>query len=304
MTAHLFPHPTPGRNGQVEGLVYINGELVPREEARISVFDHGFLYGNGLFETMRAYQGRIFRVEHHLQRLFLALDFLQFPIPFTFDSLKKALYRTIEANRLTDAYIRLNITRGEGATIPDPTTCKSPNLIIITREYVPYSPALYQKGYRAKIVQVRPSAQTPAITMKTANFINNIIAKKEAKESGCNEGIMVNTDGFITESTVSNIFLVQGNRLSTPGREVGLLPGVTRQAVLELAGSQQLQIEEGKFIPGDLCAADEAFLTNSLIEIMPLVEVDGHPIGPGTPGPVTRGLMVAYKELVERELKR
>lgn len=287
----------------MERLVYINGELVNREEARISVFDHGFLYGHGLFETMRAYQGRIFRVEHHLQRLFLSLDVLEFPIPFTFDSIKKALYKTLEANALTDAYIRLNVTRGEGATVPDPATCARPNVIILTREYVPYSPALYEKGYRAKIVLVRPSAQSPAVTMKTANFINNIIAKTEAKQGGYNEGIMVNTDGFITESTVSNIFMLQGSHLATPAREVGLLPGITRQAVLELAESQHLTTDEGKFMPSQLYAADEAFLTNSLIEIMPLVEVDGHPIGSGSPGPVTRNLMDAYKKLIKRELK-
>ena len=155
--------------------VYINGDLIPKEEAKVSIFDHGFLYGDGLFETMRAYKKRIFRLEHHLQRLFLSLEYLKFPIPFNFDSLKEAIYKTMEANRLGDAYIRLNITRGEGATVPDPTTCKSPNIIIITREYVPYSPALYQNGYRGKVVNVRPSPHTPSVNMKTLNFLNHIM---------------------------------------------------------------------------------------------------------------------------------
>ena len=287
----------------MEQFVYINGELIPRNEARVSVFDHGFLYGNGLFETMRAYKRKIFRLEHHLQRLFLSLESLSFPIPFTFDSLKEAIYKTIEANRQEDAYIRLNITRGEGATVPDPTTCKNPNLIIITRDYLPYAPSLYQKGYRGKVVQVRPSPHTPTATMKTLNFLDHIIAKMEAKAAGFNEGILVNTDGFVTEGTVSNIFIVTGNRVATPAREAGLLPGVTRQVILELAEDKQIKGEETKITPHQLAGADEAFLTNSLVEIMPLVELDGHPIGAGTPGPVTQQLTVSYKKRVQEELK-
>jgi branched-chain amino acid aminotransferase len=287
----------------VRGLVYINGELIPGEEAKVSVFDHGFLYGDGLFETMRAYQRRIFRLEHHLQRLFLSLEYLKFLIPFNFDYLKEAIYKTIEANRLEDAYIRLNITRGEGATVPDPATCRTPNLIIITREYVPYSSALYQKGYTGKIVGVKPSPHMPTISMKTLNFLNHIIAKMEAKASGFNEGIMVNTDGFVTEGTVSNIFMIKGGSLFTPAKEVGLLPGVTRQAVLEIAEAKGLKTREAKITINELLMAEEAFLTNALIEILPLVRVDEHPIGKGIPGPLTQELMSAYKELVKKELK-
>jgi branched-chain amino acid aminotransferase len=283
--------------------VYINGELIPGEEAKVSVFDHGFLYGDGLFETMRAYQRRIFRLEHHLQRLFLSLEYLKFLIPFNFDSLKEAIYKTIEANRLEDAYIRLTVTRGEGATVPDPATCKAPNLIIITREYVPYSSALYQKGYKGKIVGVKPSPHMPTISMKTLNFLNHIIAKMEAKASGFNEGIMVNTDGFVTEGTVSNIFMIKEGSLFTPAKEVGLLPGVTRQAVLEIAEAKGLKTREAKITVNELLMAEEAFLTNALIEILPLVGVDERPLGKGIPGPLTQELMSAYKELVKGELK-
>ena len=287
----------------MRGLVYINGKLIPGEEAKVSVFDHGFLYGDGLFETMRAYQRRIFRLEHHLQRLFLSLEYLKFLIPFNFDYLKEAIYKTIEANRLEDAYIRLTVTRGEGATVPDPATCKAPNLIIITREYVPYSSALYQKGYKGKIVGVKPSPHMPTISMKTLNFLNHIIAKMEAKASGFNEGIMVNTDGFVTEGTVSNIFMIKEGSLFTPAKEVGLLPGVTRQAVLEIAEDKGLKAREAKITINELLMAEEAFLTNALIEILPLVRVDEHPIGKGIPGPLTQELMSAYKELVKEELK-
>ena len=287
----------------MRGLVYINGKLIPGEEAKVSVFDHGFLYGDGLFETMRAYQRRIFRLEHHLQRLFLSLEYLKFLIPFNFDSLKEAIYKTIEANRLEDAYIRLNVTRGEGATVPDPATCKAPNLIIITREYVPYSSALYQKGYKGKIVGVKPSPHMPTISMKTLNFLNHIIAKMEAKASGFNEGIMVNTDGFVTEGTVSNIFMIKEGSLFTPAKEVGLLPGVTRQAVLEIAEAKGLKTREAKITVNELLMAEEAFLTNALIEILPLVGVDERPLGKGIPGPLTQELMSAYKELVKGELK-
>jgi len=252
---------------------------------------------------MRAYKKRVFRIEHHLQRLFFSLEYLKFPIPFTFSSVKEAIYKTIEANRLEDAYIRLNVTRGEGATVPDPATCKTPNLIVITREYVSYTPALYQKGYRGKVVSVKTSPHSPSANMKTLNFLNHIIAKMEAKESGFNEGIMVNTEGFITEGTVSNIFMVKDGSLSTPAKEMGLLPGITRQAVLEIAEAKQMQAEEGKITLNKLLEADEAFLTNSLVEIMPLIEVDGHAVGKGTPGPVTQELIRSYKELVRKELK-
>lgn len=291
------------KESSVGNLVYINGELVPKETASVSVFDHGFLYGNGLFETMRAYRKRIFRLEHHLQRLFLSLEYLKFPIPFTFDTLKEAIRETIAANHLEDAYIRLNVTRGEGASVPDPTTCKSPTIIIIAREYLPYSPALYQKGYSGKVVTVRPSPHTPSTGMKTLNFLNHIIAKMEAKESGFNEGILVNTEGFVTEGTVSNIFMVKGDTLSTPSRAVGLLPGVTRQVILELAQEKELTTVEGTITPHQLSDADEAFLTNSLVEIMPLVALDGQPLGKGVPGPVTQELIPAYRKLVKKELQ-
>jgi branched-chain amino acid aminotransferase group I len=283
--------------------VHINGTLIRREDARISVFDHGFLYGNGLFETMRAYQGKVFRLEQHLKRLFLSIEFLHYPRTFTPASLEKAIYETIEANRSPDAAIRLTVTRGEGDPVPNPDTCGAPTVIIITREYLPPSLALYNQGYSATIARQRLSAQLPASAMKTCSYVNTIIARTEAKESGCNEGIIVNTEGFITECTVSNIFMVRGNRLETPSRESGLLPGVTRQAVLELAWIQHLQPEEGKYTPEQLLSADEALVTNSLIEIMPLVTVDGHAIGGGKPGAVTRALMAEYKELVRRELK-
>jgi len=275
----------------VEELVYINGDLIPKEDAKISVFDHGFLYGYGLFESMRAYQKKVFRLEHHLQRLFFSLEYLKFPISFSLSSIDEAIYKTIEANQLKDAYIRLNLTRGEGATVPDPTTCKAPNLIIITRQYVPYSPALYQKGYKGKVVHLRPNSHVPCFTMKTLNFLNHITAKMEAKETGFNEGIMVNTDGFITEGTVSNIFMLKGKLLSTPARELGLLPGITRQTILEIANNRGLKTKEAKITLKELLEADEAFLTNSLIEIMPLVEIDGLPIGKGIPGPLTQELM-------------
>ena len=287
----------------MEQYVHINGTLIPRDQARVSVFDHGLLYGNGLFETMRAYRGRIFRLEQHLRRLFVSLEYLEYPVSFTPASLEKAIHETLEANRTPDASIRLTVTRGEGDPVPDPATCGSPTVIITTREYRPPSPALYSQGFSATIVGMRQSPRLPSVSLKTCSFINTLIARSEAKEAGCNEGIVVNTDGFITECTVSNIFMVRGSRLETPSRGTGLLPGVTREAVLELAPTGQLQPEEGTFTPEQLLSADEAFVTNSLIEIMPLVKVDGHAIGTGTPGPATGILMDAYRELVRRELK-
>jgi branched-chain amino acid aminotransferase group I len=287
----------------MEQYVHLNGKLIRREDARISVFDHGFLYGNGLFETMRAYRGKIFRAKQHLKRLFLSIECLQYPLALTPASLEKAVYETIEANRTPDASIRLTVTRGKGDPVPDPETCGDPTVIIITRPYLPPSPALYSRGYSAMIVRMRQSAQLPAVTMKTSSFITPLLARREAKTSGCNEGIVVNTDGFLTECTVSNIFMLRGDRLQTPSRETGLLPGITREAVMELAERHNLLPEEGTFTPEQLLSADEAFVTNSLIEIMPLVKVDGHRIGSGSPGAATRKLMTAYRELVQRELK-
>jgi branched-subunit amino acid aminotransferase/4-amino-4-deoxychorismate lyase len=252
---------------------------------------------------MRAYRGKIFRAASHLKRLFHSLEFLNYPLALTPAVLEQAIYETIEANRTPDAAIRLTVTRGVGDPVPDPETCGSPTVIIITRPYQPPAPALYSQGYSAMMVRMRQSAKLPAVTMKTCSFITPLLAKREAQASGCNEGIMVNTDGFISECTVSNIFMLRGDRLQTPSRETGLLPGITREAVLELAASQNLRPEEGTFTPGQLLSSDEAFVTNSLIEIMPLVKVDGQAIGSGTPGAATRNLAAAYKELVRRELK-
>ncbi len=309
LTINRIVHPTsriPGTDigyPAMEQYVHLNGKLIRREDARISVFDHGFLYGNGLFETMRAYRGKIFRAAQHLKRLFRSIECLSYPLGLTPAALEKAVYETIEANRTPDASIRLTVTRGAGDPVPDPDTCGTPTVIIITRPYQPPSPALYRQGYSAMTVRMRQSAQLPAVTMKTCSFITPLLARREAKASGCNEGIVVNTDGFITECTVSNIFMLRGDLLQTPSRETGLLPGITREAVLELAASQNLQSDEGTFTPEQLLSADEAFVTNSLIEIMPLVKVDGQAIGSGTPGAVTRNLTAAYKELVRRELK-
>jgi D-amino acid aminotransferase len=287
----------------LEQYVHINGALIPREKACVSVFDHGLLYGNGLFETMRAYQGKIFRLEQHLRRLFVALEHLEYPISFTPASLEKAIHETLEANRTPDASIRLTVTRGTGDPVPDPATCGTPTIIITTRDYHPPAPELYSRGYGAVIINMRQDPRLPSASLKTCSFINTLIARSEAKEAGCNEGIVVNTDGFVTECTVSNIFMVRGSRLETPSRGTGLLPGVTREAVLELAPTGQLQPEEGTFTPEQLLSADEAFVTNSLIEIMPLVTVENHAIGTGTPGQATRSLMDSYRELVRRELK-
>jgi len=287
----------------LEQYVHINGTLIPRDQARVSVFDHGLLYGNGLFETMRAYRGKIFRLAQHLWRLFVSLECLEYPVSFTPASLETAIYETLEANRTPDASIRLTVTRGTGDPVPDPATCGSPTVIITTRDYRPPSPELYRTGYSALIVRMRQGPRLPSVSMKTCSFINTLIAKSEAKKAGCNEGIVLNTDGCITECTVSNIFMVRGSRLETPSRGTGLLPGVTREAVLELAPILQLQPAEGTYTPELLLSADEAFVTNSLIEIMPLVKVDDRAIGTGTPGRVTGNLMDAYRELVRRELK-
>ena len=283
----------------MEQIVYLNGVLLPQSQARISPFDLGFLYGYGLFETMRAYSGRIFQLSTHLERLRHSAGLIGLPLD-AFD-LEKSCYDTLKANNLKEARIRLTVSIGEGEAIPDPPHNPKPTVLVIATSYTPPTAEVYRKGFKALVSSIRQNSQSPISRLKSANCLNNILAKKAAKAVGTDEALLLNEKGFLCEGGTSNIFLVSKGNLLTPNEESGCLPGITRQAVIELASKLGIGVTQ-KGIPLDeLSQADEAFLTSSLIEVMPLTGVDGKPIGGGKRGKVTERLMTAYKKRVAME---
>jgi len=282
----------------VEEIVYLNGSLLPVSQARLSPSDYGFLYGYGLFETMRAYSGRIFRVEKHLARLSRSAKLLGIDLRSDIPDLEKALYNTLQANNLSNARIRLTLSGGEGEPVPD-LLPQNPTVIIVARRYTPYPPQVYQQGFKAIVSRIRRNTQSPASVIKSLNYLDNLLARRETKLAGADEAILLNEQGFLAEGSMSNIFLVSDNTLLTPSEDSGILPGITREVILELAPSMDMKTIERKITLKELLQADEAFFTNSLIEIMPLTQVDEQNVGLGRAGAVTQRLIAAYKELVE-----
>ena len=277
-------------------IVYLNGSLIPRSQASISALDYGFLYGYGLFETMRAYGGRVFRLDSHLRRLARSAEILGLPIG-TLD-LKGAVMDTIQANQLSEARVRITISIGEGGMVPDPSTCNRPTVLILAGHYQPYPEQVYQKGFRAVVSSIRRNSGSPLSRLKSANYLESILARQEARAAGVDEALCLNEKGLLAEASMSNIFLVTDGILRTPGQESGILPGITRETILELASPLGINTLEHDIRLDELSQAQEAFLTNSLIEVMPLTEIDGKPIGSGRPGSVTKRLMVAYRKMV------
>jgi branched-chain amino acid aminotransferase len=280
-------------------LIYINGNFVPAEEASISVFDHGFLYGDGVFEGIRAYGGRVFRLEEHLDRLFDSAQAIMLAIPMTREDLSQAILETLRKNNLRDAYIRPIVTRGPGDLGLDPVKCRVPTVIIIAVEWGAMYGDLYETGLVGVTVTIRrnsPDALPP--NTKSLNYLNNIMAKIEANIKGGNEAIMLDDQGRISEGSGDNIFIVKGGKIYTP-YTINNLKGITRSAVIELAaarGHEVLERDQGLF---DLYTADEIFVTGTAAEVAPVTRVDGRIIGGGRPGPITRDLMVAFRELTK-----
>lgn len=284
----------------MEEFVYINGALVPREKATVSPFDRGFLYGYGLFETMRSYGGCVFRLDRHLARLMHSAE--QFALAAGLDpaELEQAIYKTLAANKLSDARIRLTVSAGEGERGLVPPKVGTPTIIVVA-ERPALPPQVYRKGVHAAIVQVRRNSLSPFSRIKSINYLDNLIAHSEAVALGADEAILLNERGFVAECSTSNIFLVVAGKLLTPSERSGILPGITREAVLELAQVMGIEAGEGEIPVADLIRADEAFLSASVREIVPIVSVGGKPIGSGKPGGVTKRLLTAYRELVEQE---
>lgn len=285
-------------------IIYLNGKLISRFEAKLSPFDHGFLYGYGLFETMRAYSGYIFRLDSHVTRLCYSAERigLTHSILTTENgkqSLKAACVTTLKANKLENARIRLTVSAGEGDMTPDPSKCSSPTVSVTARDHAPIPPKKYNTGFRAALSSLRRNSQSPLSRLKSNCYMENILARMTARAAGCDEAILLNEQGYLAEGSTTNIFLVSNKELITPSLESGVLPGITREVVLEIARAANIKTLERQVELEELIEAEEAFLTNSILEIMPLTWFESKPIGTGKPGDLTKELLAALKKLIE-----
>ncbi|MBI4180286.1 branched-chain-amino-acid transaminase [bacterium] len=284
------------------GKIFLNGKWVDRADAVISVFDHGLLYGDGVFEGIRSYGGRIFRLAGHIERLYDSARAIRLTIPYDPAALSGHVKASVRENALKDAYIRLVVTRGVGDLGLDPDKCPTPSVFIIAGTIALYPREYYEKGLDIVTVPTRrnvPEALNGRI--KSLNYLNNILAKIEGKLAGCVEALMLTDSGFVCECTGDNIFGIRHGRLFTPPTYLGALKGITRDVVMGLAGSRGLKVEEVPFTRHELFTAEEVFLTGTAAEIVPVTKIDGRPIGSGAPGVHTRGLMAEFEKLVHRE---
>ena len=280
-------------------IFYLNGKLVPREEAKISLLDYGFLFGFGLYETVRAYDGKPFRLENHLARLRYSGDRLGIKIYPAL--IREAVYEVIKANGFGQTRLRICVSIGEGEISPDLDSCKTPTIAVIASEYKPPTGKKCQSGYKAVLSSIRRNSLSPVTSLKSANTIESMLARRDARDVGADEAFFLNEKGCLTEAAGSNVFIVKEGVLKTPPYESGILPGVTRVIVFESAAQLGIKVREVNCRLTDLTQADEVFVTNSLIEIMPVTAFGGQPIGQGKSGTVTRNLMKAYRELVRNE---
>jgi len=283
-------------------VTYVNGVFLPKEEAKISVYDHGYLYGDGIFEGIRAYGGRIFRLEQHLDRLYDSARYLMLEIPLSRDEMREAIVETVRRSGLRDAYIRPVISRGMGDLGLDPRKCKAATVVIIVDTIQLYPKEAYERGLRAVTAttrKIRPDALSPQA--KTLNYLNNIMARMEANQAGADEAIMLTGDGYVSECTADNFFIVRRGEIWTAPPFLGILKGVTREAVIGLARALEIPALEKVFTLHDVYTADECFLTGTGAELGPVTEVDARPIGTGRPGPISQRLGQALRELVRAE---
>jgi len=280
--------------------VFIDGKYYDGRAAKISVFDHGLLYGDGVFEGIRAYHGRVFKLREHIDRLFCSAKAILLNIPMSHAHLMHAVVEACRKNKIHDGYIRLVVTRGVGTLGLNPNRCKNPSVIIIADKIQLYPPAFYQKGMEIVTVPTTRnlhSALNPAI--KSLNYLNNILAKIEANQAGCEEAVMLNAEGFVAECSGDNLFIVKKGALLTPPLSAGALYGITRGVVMELAEEEGLTVSEPNLTRYDLFNADECFLTGTGAEIVPVVKIDGRVVGTGKPGPITRKLEEEYRTLTK-----
>ena len=281
-----------------ESTIYLDGKFVPESEAKVSVFDHGLLYGDGIFEGIRFYNGRVFRLEEHLDRLWDSARSICLEIPMSAREMTDALLETIRRNDLQDGYIRLLVTRGVGNLGLNPAQCKKPSVIIIVAKIALYPREVYEKGLTVVTCATRrtsPAALNPAV--KSLNYLNNVMARIEANLAGADEALMLNDAGHVSECTADNIFIVKRGLVFTPPIAAGALRGITRSVVFEIAAETGIKISETDITRHDVFIADECFLTGTAAELIPVIKADGRTIGTGKPGPITARMIERFREL-------
>src|SRR6266481_5412916 len=284
--------------GVKEAKIYVDGKFYPEANAKVSVLDHGLLYGDGIFEGIRFYSGRVFRLEEHLNRLWDSARSICLEIPMTMREMTEAVLETIRQNHLRNGYIRLLVTRGIGNLGLNPTQCKSPSVIIIAATIALYHEEFYRKGLTIVTCATRrssPAALNPAV--KSLNYLNNVMARIEANLAGADEALMLNDAGNVAECTADNVFIVKHGQIFTPAIAAGALRGITRSVVFEIAAELGVKVRETAITRHDVFVADECFLTGTAAEIVPVVKADGRPIGNGKPGPITTRIMARFREM-------
>jgi branched-chain amino acid aminotransferase len=283
--------------------IYLNGELVEKEKAVVSVYDHGFLYGDGVFEGIRMYSGNVFRLKEHLERLYDSARSILLTIPYSYEELEEIVLETLRKNQFHEgAYIRLVVSRGAGDLGLDPRKCHQPNLVVIAEQLALFPQDLYEKGITMVTVPTRrnrPDILSPKV--KSLNYLNNIMVKVEATNAGADEALTLNTEGYVAEGSGQNIFIVKGGELLTPPSYVGALEGVTRNAIIDLARDLGYVVKEQPFTRHDVYVAEEVFLTGTAAEVIPVVKLDGRVIADGTPGVHTHTLLNAFRQLVVKD---
>ncbi len=280
--------------------IYLNGRFVPEYEAKISVFDHGFLYGDGIFEGIRAYHGRVFKLKEHIDRLYECAKVIALDIGISKAEMQEIILETLRRNDFTDAYIRLVVSRGKGDLGLDPRKCPKAGIICISDKLALFPETLYQNGMEVKTVATRRNnVDSLSPRIKSLNYLNNIMARMEATQAGVMEAVMLNQDGYVCEGTGDNIFMVKKGTLITPPTYVGILEGITRNTVMDLAISAGIPVKEELFTRFDLYNADEVFLTGTAAEMIPVNKVDGRVIGEGKPGEMFNRLLPMFRELTK-----
>ncbi|MES9683775.1 branched-chain amino acid aminotransferase [Bacillus sp. AFS001701] len=282
-----------------EQQIFLNGEFVQKQDAKVSVYDHGYLYGDGVFEGIRVYDGNVFRLKEHLIRLYESAKSILLTIPYSLEELTQIVVDTVNRNNLHSGYIRLVVSRGEGNLGLDPTSCPRANVVVIAEQLALFPQELYEIGMEIVTVATRRNRSdvlNPQI--KSLNYLNNILVKIEAKLAGVQEALMLNDQGFVAEGSGDNVFLVKGNKLITPPSSAGALEGITRNAIMELGDTLGYEVEEKLFTRHDVYIADEVFLTGTAAEVIGVSKVDGRVIGDGKPGPNTQRLLKAFRQLV------
>ncbi|SFB02972.1 MULTISPECIES: branched-chain-amino-acid transaminase [unclassified Bacillus (in: firmicutes)] len=282
--------------------IFLGGQFVKKEDAVVSVYDHGFLYGDGVFEGIRVYSGNVFKLDEHLNRLYESAQSIMLNIPYQKEELVQIIVETIRKNQLDCAYIRVVVSRGMGNLGLDPKSCSQPRVIVIAEELALFPKELYERGLRVGSVasrRNRPDVLSPQI--KSLNYLNNILVKLEANQAGVDEALMLNDQGYVTEGSADNIFIVKNKKIYTPPVYLGALEGITRNAIIELAAQTGYELVEKPFTRHDVYVADEVFLTGTAVEVIAVIDVDGRVINDGKPGPVTNHLLAEFRQLVKTD---